>query len=98
VTRYLKRGPVAFKWELAAPALEKELRKLRALEPPRGDEAKIRRILEQMQKGIGDAKYDPIDLVYTWSNPFSGARGLAKRYGLTVCAFSSQAVIRPREE
>lgn len=102
VTRYLKREPVNVKWELVAPAvapaMEKELRKLKALHPPEGDEAKIQRIFKQMKKGIEDAWYDPIDLVYTWSDPFTGARGLAKRYGLTVCAFSSQTVMKPREE
>lgn len=101
VTRYLKKGPVAFKWELAqpavVPAMEKELRELRALDPPEGDEAKVRRIIKEMEKGVADARYDPIDLIYTWSDPFSVARHLAKAYGLTVCAFSSQAVIEPRE-
>lgn len=100
--RTLKKGPLNRKWELAAPAIvpamEKELRELRALEPPEGDEAKVRRILKAMQKGVEDAGYDPIDLIYTWSDPFSGARALAKRYGLTVCAYSSQTVIQPREE
>jgi len=101
-TRYLKRGPVAVKWELidpaVVPAMEKELRELRALNPPGGDEAEIRRILVEMEKGIKDADYDPIDLVYTWSDPFTAMRGLARRYGLTVCALSSQAVIQPRVE
>jgi hypothetical protein len=99
--RYLKKGPVAYKWELAAPAvapaMEKELRGLRALKPPEGDEAKVRRILEKMEKGVGDTKYDPIDLIYTESDPFRGMHALAKRYGLTVCAVSSQTVIRPRD-
>lgn len=103
VTRFLKReGPLNRKWELiapaVAPAMEKELRELTALRPPEGDEAKVQRILEAMKKGIEDAHYDPIDLVYTRSNPFQGMRALAKRYGLMVCAFSSEAVIRPREE
>lgn len=102
VRRYLKRGPVNVKWELVAPAvapaLEKELRGLRALKPPEGDEAKLRRILKAMKKGIEDAYYDPIDLVYKESNPFRGMHALARRYGLTVCAFSSETVIRPRED
>lgn len=101
-SRYRKKGPVAYKWELAdpviVPAMEKELRELKALNPPEGDEAEIQRILEKMEKGIKDADFDPIDLVYTWSDPFSAARHLAKRYGLTVCAFSSEAIIQPREE
>lgn len=100
--RYLKKGPVAYKWELVdpavVPAMEKELRELMALNPPGGDEAQIRRILEEMEKGVKDADYDPIDLVYTWSDPFPRARHLAKRYGLTVCAFSSETLIRPRED
>ncbi|HET9677512.1 MAG TPA: hypothetical protein VFP21_08430 [Solirubrobacterales bacterium] len=100
VTRYLNKGPVAQRWELVLPAvvppMEKELRELRALSPPGEDEAKMRRILEEMGKGVEDAKNDPLDLMYTDSDPFLTARQLAKRYGLTVCAFSSEVVIRPR--
>lgn len=102
VIRYLKKeGPLDRKWELApaiVPAMERELHRLRALKPPEGDEAKVRRILKAMKNGVEDAGYDPIDLIYTDSNPFRGMRALAKRYGLTVCAFSSETVIQPREE
>jgi hypothetical protein len=101
--RYLKKeGPLNRKWELVAPAvvppMKKALQELKAFKPPEGEETKIRRILEELENGVKDAKEDPIDLIYTWSDPFAGARGLAKRYGLTVCAFSSEAIIQPREE
>ena len=101
-TRYLNRRTVSYKWQLVDPAvlppMEKELRKLRAINPPEGDEAQIRRILEKLEKGTKDADYDPIDLVYTGSDPFTGARHLAKKYGLTVCAVSSETLIQPRED
>jgi len=101
--QYLKkRRPLNRRWEIIEPALlpamRKELQELRALKPPEGEEAEIQRILLEMEKGIKDADYDPIDLVYTWSDPFSVARHLAKRYGLKVCAFSSEVLIQPREE
>ena len=100
--RYLAKGSVAQRWELVppavTPAMAKELQELKDLTPPKGDEAKTRRILKAMQKGVEDAKDDPLDLIYTESDPFREMRALAKRYGLTVCAFSSHVVIQPREE
>ncbi|MGN6587629.1 MAG: hypothetical protein ACTHKT_09190 [Solirubrobacterales bacterium] len=100
--RYLKKeGPLNRKWELIAPAvvppMKRALQELKALKPPEGEESRVWQILQAMAVGVEDAKGDPIDLVYTWSDPFQEARRLAKRYGLTVCAYSSQVVIQPRK-
>ncbi|MGN6557437.1 MAG: hypothetical protein ACTHLH_05440, partial [Solirubrobacterales bacterium] len=101
--RYLKKeGPLNRKWELVAPAvvppMKRALKELKALKPPEGEEPRVWRILQAMAVGVEDAEADPIDLIFTWSDPFQEARRLDKKYGLTVCAFSSQVIIQPREE
>lgn len=78
------------------PPMEKQLRKLRALRPPRADERQVRAILQAIESGVKDAKLDYLDLFLKQTNPFVKASALARTYGLEACAESPYAVIKPR--
>lgn len=101
-TRFRKEEPAVEERPdfLVAPAvvppLEGELRRLEALDPPRADEKNLLKIFRGMEKGIEDAKEDPIDLLVEETDPFARANQLAMRYGLHACAHSSRAVVRPQ--
>lgn len=77
------------------PPMEKELRRLKALNPPRDDEKEVRAILKGIEKGIKDAKFDYLDLFVKETDPFARVNKQARGYGLDVCAGSSHAVIKP---
>lgn len=78
------------------PPMEKELRKLEALQPPEADEGKVRAILKGIRSGVQDAKADYLDLFVKETDPFVRANALARKYGLEACAESSHAVIKPQ--
>ncbi len=76
-------------------SIEKELRRLKAISPPLGDGKQIQAIWKQTEKGLKDAKLDPLDPLVKETDPFARANRLARRYGLEACSKSSHAVIRP---
>ena len=78
------------------PPLERQLRRLRAMNPPEADQKKLRAIFKGIAAGIEDVTYDPLDLFYRESDPFEVPDTLAREYGLDVCARSSHRVIRFR--
>jgi len=78
------------------PPMEKELRRLKALSPPQKDEQQVRAVLEGIEKGVKDAKFDYLDLFLKQTDPFAKANELARKYGFHVCAESSHAVIKPQ--
>lgn len=77
------------------PPMQKELRRLKALDPPGGDEAKIQVMIEKFEWGLKDAKSDFLDLYVKKADPFRRGNKLAQEYGLDACAGSSHAVIKP---
>ena len=78
------------------PPMEKELRRLKSLNPPQDDEKEVREILRTIQAGVDDAKADYLDLFVRETDPFAEANELARKYGLHACAESSHAVIKPQ--
>ncbi len=76
-------------------SIEKELRRLKALGLPPGDKKKIEAVFKEIEKGLKDAKLDPLDPLVNATDPFRKANRLARAYGLKACAESSHAVIRP---
>lgn len=78
------------------PPMEKELRRLKALSPPQGDDKEVRTILKGIEKGVKDAKFDYLDLFVEQTDPFAEANELARNYGFHACAESSHAVIKPQ--
>jgi len=81
---------------IVVPPMEKELRRLRALSPPQGDEKKVRAILEEIESGVHDVQHDYLDVFYEENDPFAEANELARKYGFHACAESSHAVIKPQ--
>ena len=67
------------------PSVEDQVSKIRALGAPKGDEAKVKAILDAADQGIQKGKQDPLSLTNEGSDPFAKANKLAKAYGLTVC-------------
>ncbi len=78
------------------PPMERELRRLKALAPPQDDDKQVLAILEGIEKGIKDAKFDYLDLFVKETDPFDQANEKAQKYGLDICAGSSHAVIKPQ--
>jgi hypothetical protein len=67
------------------PSVEDQVNKIRALGAPKGDEAKVKAILDAADQGIQKGKQDPLSLTNEGSDPFADANRLAKAYGLKVC-------------
>jgi hypothetical protein len=76
-------------------SIEKELRRLKALDVPPGERKKIEAVFKEIEKGLEDAKLDPLDPLVNATDPFRQANRLAREDGLKACAESSHAVIRP---
>lgn len=76
-------------------AIETELRRLKALSLPPRDRKQIDKIWKEIEKGLKDAKLDPLDPLVKQTDPFASANRIARAYGLKACAESSHAVIRP---
>lgn len=71
------------------PVFERELKDLRALVPPKGDEATTTAIYDAVQTGLDKADKDPALLgVSDSTGPFADANAKANAYGLTVCGAS----------
>lgn len=77
------------------PPMTRELRRLSALSPPPGGQRRVEAILEQIEAGVNDAKADYLDLFVKETDPFAQANGAARQFGLSACAESSHAVIKP---
>jgi len=86
----LKQWPNAEETHLvkpaAVPAMEREIRRLKALNPPVGDEKKVQAIIRGLENGVVDSAYDPLDLLVAVSEPFATTRKLERRYGFKICA------------
>jgi hypothetical protein len=67
------------------PSVEKQVKALRALGAPKGDEAKVKAILDAADQGIEKGKKDPASLASNGAGPFAKANSLAKAYGLPAC-------------
>jgi hypothetical protein len=67
------------------PNVEDQVNKIRALGAPKGDEAKVKAILDAADQGIQTGKQDPLSLTNEQADPFAEANKLARGYGLTVC-------------
>jgi len=82
---------------VVVPPMEKEVRRLEALNPPQGGKGRILTILNAIESGLYDVRADYVDLFFKENDPFKEADRLALRFGLDACAESSHAVIKPRD-
>lgn len=67
------------------PEFRAEVRKLRALGAPSGDEAQINTILKAIEVIIEEAKQEPDRIVHQTKNRYEKPQALATRYGLDEC-------------
>jgi hypothetical protein len=65
--------------------IQGQLDALGKLPPPKGDEAKVKKILATAQKALDKGKADPATLTKSGATPFAKANGLANAYGLKSC-------------
>jgi hypothetical protein len=67
------------------PGVQREVDGIRGLGAPKGDESKVKAIVDAAQAGIDKGKQNPLSLAQQGEGPFKHADDLAKAYGLTVC-------------
>jgi hypothetical protein len=80
---------VQFGQDTVVPSLEDTLAKLRALEPPAGDQAKTAAIYDALEEGVNKLKQDPNLFVESNSGgAFDQANQLAQAYGFKQCGQS----------
>ena len=72
---------------IAVPALESEVRAIRALGPPPGDASEVEAILAATERGIAQIEADPRGLVDGAPSGLREAQRLAERYGSQQCGF-----------
>ena len=69
--------------ERARPILEQEIEDLRALEKPRRDRKRVKRILAALEDDLAELSADPSAALI--ETPFAGYARLASAYGFQVC-------------
>ena len=74
-----------FATDVALPSVERQVAQLKKLTPPKGDEDKVKEILDAADQGLAKAKQDPSSLAAESGGPFERANQLANAYGLRVC-------------
>ena len=80
---------VQFGQDTVVPSLENTLTKLRALQPPAGDQAKTTAIYDALEQGVTKLKADPNLFVASGSGgAFDQANRLAQAYGFKQCGQS----------
>ena len=70
---------------ILVPNVEREVKELRALGAPSGDEDRVGEIIEALEEGIETAESDPKAVAGSSDAVFGIASRLAKEYGLEVC-------------
>jgi len=69
--------------------IKKEIKGIKALGLPKGDEAQLNKLFAAVSKGLKTLKKHPEVLTGTGSNPLAKASQLALAYGFTVCGQGS---------
>ena len=72
---------------LVVPALESEVKAIRALGAPEGDEREVEAILAATEEGIAAIEADPRGLLDGVPAPLRRAQRLAETYGSLQCGF-----------
>jgi len=77
-----------FVHQTVIPTIKDQIKKLRALPPPKGEKDHVEEIYDALDKGLQQLDKDPAKLT-NGSNVFADADALANKYGISVCATSS---------
>jgi len=72
---------------IVVPALESEVRAIRAIGAPEGDEAQVEAILAATEQGIAAIERDPRGLLEGVPPPLARAQRRAEAYGSRQCGF-----------
>jgi hypothetical protein len=72
---------------IVVPALESEVRAIRAIGAPEGDEQQVDAILAATEQGIAAIERDPRGLLDGVPAPLTRAQRLAEAYGSRQCGF-----------
>jgi hypothetical protein len=72
--------------KVLVPNLNQEIKEIRALGAPSGDEDRVDDFLEALEEGIETAERDPKVVISTSNAVFGISSRLAKEYGLEVCS------------
>ena len=87
---YLQQHPGASEVDMVKPAaippLEKEIRELGVLNPPKKQEGDAQAIIEELKKAVRQLKEEPRAALYTKNSPFNKANTLARHLGLGDCS------------
>ena len=67
------------------PTIRDQVKKLRAIPPPKGEKAHVEEIYKALDKGLDELDKNPKKLS-DGSNVFADADTLANKYGISVCA------------
>jgi hypothetical protein len=71
--------------KVVVPNVKREIKEVRALGAPEGDEDRVSAILEALEEGVETAEEDPQAAVSSSEAIFGISSRLAKEYGLEVC-------------
>jgi hypothetical protein len=68
------------------PNIQEQITAIGALPPPSGDEAQVKKIVDDAQASLDKGKQDPALLAGNGPDPFKDVNQETKAYGLTACA------------
>ena len=81
-----KSEQIAFVKKDVLPSVESQVSDIRALTPPKGDEDRVKAILDSADQAIAKTKKNPQLATEEGKNdPFAPANKLARQYGLKTC-------------
>lgn len=75
----------AFVRTTVVPTLRDQIKQLRAIKPPDGEQQHVDEIYGALEKGLDELEQAPAKLT-DGSNVFGAADALAQKYGISVCA------------
>lgn len=78
-----------FATKTVAPTIQREVDRLRDLEPPSGDKDRIDEMLKAGQDGVDQVREDPTVILSRAGNAFGLYRELSSSYGLKDCGDNS---------
>jgi hypothetical protein len=84
-THTTKAEEKAFIREVGLPPIRTELRRLAALEAPKGDEDQIKEWLKEARIALAKVEKEPLAINVNATNPFNAADAKAHKFGFKTC-------------
>ena len=70
--------------EIVIPQISNQVKEIRALGTPQGDEGELEELLEKVEEALEEIEEDP-SLLFGNESTFKEVNKLSREYGLTVC-------------